>query len=86
MDRRKIPQLVEAPKPKQLQSSRGAARFIADMTLQLRNIAKERELLTLQGLLEVTYYEAFELAHLPEIDKDEHDYLVELSGKRRKPS
>jgi hypothetical protein len=84
MQYRNLAQLVEAPKPKQLQSRRGAAKFIAEMALQLRNIAKDVRLLELQGLLEVTYYEAFEVANMPEMQDEEREYLTELAGEARK--
>lgn len=55
------------------------AQYIADMVLELRNMAKAVELLTLQGLLEVTFYEAFSAANQVVIPEGEIEKLRELS-------
>jgi hypothetical protein len=55
------------------------AQYIADMMLELRNMAKFAELKTLQGLLEVSFYEAFSVANRVEIPEGEIEKLRELS-------
>ena len=42
---------------------REMVQYIAEMLLELRNIAKSANLPTLLGLLEITFYEAFSLAN-----------------------
>ncbi len=58
---------------------RETAQYIADMMLELRNMAKCAELKTLQGLLEVSFYEAFSVANKVEIPEGEIEKLRELS-------
>jgi hypothetical protein len=58
---------------------RETAQYIADMVLELRNMAKSADLKTLQGLLEVSFYEAFSAANKVEIPADEIEKLRELS-------
>jgi hypothetical protein len=58
---------------------RDTAQYIADMVLELRNIAKAAEMKTLQGLLEVSFYEAFSVANRVEIPAGEIEHLRELS-------
>lgn len=63
--------------------ARQAAQYIAEMILELRNIAKSANFKALQGLLEVSYYEAFSAAHPPAIPPGEEDYLEDLGGDAR---
>jgi hypothetical protein len=58
---------------------RVTAQYIADMVLELRNMARTVELKTLQGLLEVSFYEAFSAANKVEIPIEEIEHLRELS-------
>ena len=58
---------------------RETAQYIADMSLELRNLAKHQKMLTLQGLLEVTFYEAFSVANKAEIPENEIEHLKTLS-------
>ncbi len=55
------------------------ANYIADIVLELRNLAKGQALTTLQGLLEVTFYEAFAAANQVEVPQHEIERLRELS-------
>jgi hypothetical protein len=55
------------------------AQYIADMVLELRNMAKSADHKTLQGLLEVSFYEAFSAANRVDIPPEELDKLRELS-------
>ena len=64
---------------KSKQTIHETAQYIADMTLELRNMAKAFEMITLQGLLEVTFYEAFSAANKVEIPEGELEKLRELS-------
>jgi hypothetical protein len=54
------------------------AKYTADMALELRNLAKSVGLKTLQGLLEVTYYEAYAAAHPTQVPEGEAEHLREL--------
>jgi hypothetical protein len=58
---------------------RDTAQYIADMVLELRNLARTVDLKTLQGLLEVSFYEAFSAANRVEIPPEEIEHLRELS-------
>ncbi len=60
-------------------NARETAQYIADMILELRNMAKGAEMTTLQGLLEVSFYEAFSAANRVEIPADELEHLRTLS-------
>ncbi len=62
-----------------LGARRETAQYISEMTLALRNLAKAHEMLSLQGLLEVAYYEAFTAATENEIPEGELERLQELS-------
>jgi hypothetical protein len=55
------------------------AEYVADMLLELRNLAKACDLKALQGLLEVSYYEAFSAANKVEVPPEELERLRELS-------
>lgn len=59
--------------------TRETAQYIADMVLELRNMAKSLEMKTLQGLLEVSFYEAFSVANKTIIPEGEIEHLRELS-------
>ena len=54
---------------------RETAQYISEMVLEMRNLAKAADLKTLQGLLEVTYYESFTTANKVEIPPDEIEHL-----------
>ena len=60
-------------------SKRETAQYIADLSLEMRNLAKSCNMLTLQGLLEVAYYEAFTLATDIQVPPGEAEHLAELS-------
>ena len=59
--------------------TREKAQYIADMVLELRNMAKSLGIKTLQGLLEVSLYEAFSGANKIIIQEGEIEHLRELS-------
>lgn len=61
-----------------------AAQYIADMLLELRNIAKAAGLRSLQGLLELGYYEAFSVAHRAPVPEGEADRLEQMGADARK--
>ena len=58
---------------------RETAQYIADMVLELRNMAKTAEMKTLQGFLEVSFYETFSVANKVEVPEGEIEHLRELS-------
>jgi hypothetical protein len=62
----------------------GPAEYIANVAMELRNVAKSAEMKTLQGLLEVAYYEAFQLANPSKPTPEELDYLRDLETAARK--
>ena len=57
---------------------RETAQYIADLILELRNIARSANLLTLLGLLEITYCEAFSVANKVTIPEGEMEKLKRL--------
>jgi hypothetical protein len=57
---------------------RETAQYIADMVLELRNMAKSGDFKILQGLLEFAFYEAFSAANEVEIPFEEIEHLREL--------
>jgi hypothetical protein len=61
-----------------------AAEYIADVAMELRNVAKSAQLQTLQGLLEAAYYEAYESAHPAKPTREDIEYLRELETASRK--
>ena len=67
-----------------LRQARETAQYIADMVLELRNMAKAEGFGTLQGLLELAYYEAFGVAHKTELPEGEAEYLEELEKDAKK--
>jgi hypothetical protein len=60
------------------------ATYICDMILELRNLAKGAKFLTLQGLLEISYYEAFSVANPVHIPIDEAQRLEVLASDARR--
>ena len=57
---------------------REIAQYIADLILELRNIARSAELPTLLGLLEITYCEAYSIANKVTIPEGEMEKLKRL--------
>jgi hypothetical protein len=60
------------------------AQYIADMLLELRNMAKSAGLKDLQGFLELSYYEAFSSANRLPIPSGEVERLEQMSADARK--
>ena len=58
---------------------RQTAQYISEMALELRNLAKNHGFVSLQGLLEVAYYEAFTAATENEIPSGEQERLEQMS-------
>jgi hypothetical protein len=59
------------------------AHYIADMILELRNLAKGENMATLQCLLEISYYEAYGIAHAVAIPDGEEKRLDDMSAHAR---
>jgi hypothetical protein len=55
------------------------AQYIADMLLEMRNLAKTVDLKSLQDLLELCFYQAFSDANKVEVPESELEHLRELS-------
>jgi hypothetical protein len=74
------------PKTKQITGTRDrqAAQYISEMILELRNIAKAEHLANLQGLLELTYYEAYSAANRVDIPPDEIQKLQDMAKDARR--
>ena len=63
---------------------RETAQYIADMILELRNLAKGCKMFTLQGLLEISYYEAYGEAHPVAVPEGELQHLEEMGADARR--
>ncbi len=63
---------------------RQTALYIADMILELRNLAKGAQMTTLQGLLEISYYEAYGVANRVEVPDNELERLQEIGTDARR--
>jgi hypothetical protein len=63
---------------KQEQREREIAQYISDMLLELRNMAKSAGLVTLLGLLEISFCEAFSVANKVQIPEGELEKLRRL--------
>ena len=55
------------------------AQYIADMLLEMRNMAKSAGLITLLGLLELSFCEAFSIANKVKIPDGEIEKLKRLA-------
>jgi hypothetical protein len=60
------------------------AHYIADMILELRNLAKKTGLTTLQGLLEISFYEASSAANPAQVPAGELQHLEALGADARR--
>lgn len=58
---------------------RDAAEYIAEMVLELRNLARNQRLYTVMVPLEYAYYEAFGVAHRVDVPEGEIQRIRELS-------
>jgi hypothetical protein len=74
-------QLRKGKQPDSL-SEREVAQYTADIMLELRQLARNVKLNTLQGLIELCYYEAFSVANQPQISKEERERLAQLERAR----
>jgi hypothetical protein len=72
-------QQTQAPPALGPSHKRETAQYIADISLEMRNLAKSCDMPTLQGLLEVAYYEAFTLATEINVPSGESERLRQLS-------
>jgi hypothetical protein len=61
-----------------------SAQYLAEMLLELRNMAKAGGFKTLQGILELAYYEAFAAAHRTPIPEGEAEHLEQIGADARK--
>ena len=64
--------------------ARETAQYIADMVLELRNMAKAEGFGSLQAILELAYYEAFGTAHKAEMPPGEKEYLENLEQELKR--
>lgn len=63
---------------------RDAALYIAEMILELRNVAKAARLKTVQGYLELTYYEAYTEANKVVVPQGEVEHLNMIGEDARR--
>lgn len=62
-----------------VERQRDAAQYLADMILEMRNLAKSAQLHTVMVPLEYAYYEAFSVANKVEVAEAEIEHIRELS-------
>lgn len=60
------------------------AKYIADMILELRNLAMKQDYDVLRGLLELAYYEAYGVANKVQIPVGETEHLEILGADARR--
>ncbi len=65
-------------------NERDMANYISDMILELRNLAKGAHMATLQGLLEISYYEAYTIAHKINMPAGEIEHLDRMGEDARR--
>lgn len=65
------------------ESQREVAQYVADMILELRNMAKSAKLTRVMVPLEFAYYEAFNIANAVKIPPEEIERLKTLSEAAR---
>ncbi len=75
---------IDGKSPEKVAQQLEMAQYIADMLLELRNMAKASGLNTLLGLLEITYCEAFSIANKVEIPPGEIEKLRRLTQESRR--
>ena len=63
---------------------RDAALYIAEMILELRNVAKAARLKSVQGYLELTYYEAYSEANKVAVPPGEEEHLQTIGEDARR--
>lgn len=63
---------------------RDTAQYIADMILELRNMAKAAKLFKIMVPLEFAYYEAFSVANRVQVPKEEIERLDKLARMARR--
>ena len=76
------PELVEAagaPVKSLVERQRETAEYLADMVLELRNLARSVQLFTVMVPLEYAYYEAFGVANRVEVPPEEVDRIKRLA-------
>ena len=60
-----------------------SAQYIADMLLELRNLAKAANQKSLQALLELSYYEAYTVANPVQVPHDELQRLEDMAREAK---
>lgn len=77
---KQIEQTSSAPNAPMLTGQqRETAQYVADMILELRNMAKAARLFTITVPLEYAYYEAFSIANRVQVPEGELERLRELA-------
>lgn len=70
--------------PHDKKNSMETAQYIADLALELRNMAKAAELTRLQDFLEMAYYEAFSAAQGNTIPAGEAERLERMAADAKR--
>jgi hypothetical protein len=76
--------VIAAGNTRQKPSRQQTARYLADMLMEMRQLANRQEFKTLQGLLEIAYYEAFAVANPVKLPPGETEALRNLEADARK--
>lgn len=81
---KQIEQTTAAPNaPGLTGQQRETAQYVADMILELRNMAKAARLFTITVPLEYAFYEAFSIANRVQVPEGELERLRELARSAR---
>ncbi len=75
---------VKTASQKRELTQREVAQYTADMMLELRQLAKNVELTTIQSLIELVYYEAYATANPVAIPEEELKRLREMESAGRR--
>jgi hypothetical protein len=65
--------------PDEATRQRETAQYLADMILELRNLAKSAKLFQVMVPLEYSYYEAFTVANKVQVSQEDVDHINELA-------
>ena len=78
-DQRQMEDRASPDSPASLVRQKDIAQYVADMILELRNLAKAADLYTVMVPLECAYYEAFSAANRVDVPPEEIARIAKLS-------
>jgi hypothetical protein len=67
-----------------MKTERQTAEYVAEMILELRNLSKGKNMEDLRALLEISYYEAYGVAHAVDVPEGEQQHLDQIGDHARR--